>query len=159
MKALRRLAAIPFDVVFLQISVVAFIVLAFLQIFTRYVLNAPLPWTEEVATFFLIWLTHVGAWTLLRQDSHVRLELIDEFVGPGVRRWVHTLWDIVIAAILVAIIFAGWEILPQLQYDRTPALQVSYSVVMAIIPITSALMLMTVILRVTRTVLGIRGGR
>ena len=159
MKILQRLKNLKLDIVFLQFSVVALIVLSALQVFTRYVLNAPLSWTEEVSTWFLIWLTYVGAYSLLYRDSHARVEIIDEFFGERVARWVHTFWDFVIGVFLVALAYAGFMLMDVVVYDKSPALRVSYSVILSIIPIAAILMLITIILRIYRTIFNLSGGR
>lgn len=159
MKFFHQLKSIKYDIVFLQISIVALIVLSLLQVFTRYVLNAPLSWTEEVSTMFLIWMTYVGTYTLLYQDSHARVDLIDEFFGKRIARWIHTFWDIVIGVFLVALAYAGVSLMEVIAYDKTPALRISYAIVLCIIPIVAVLMLFTIVRRIYRTLFNLSGGR
>lgn len=158
-KIFERLEKIRIDIWFLQFSIVALIVLSVLQVFTRYVLNAPLSWTEEVSTWFLIWMTYVGAYTLLYRDAHARVEIIDEFCGENLARWTHTLWDFVIGVFLVALAYAGITLMDIVYYDKTPALRVSYSVIFSVIPIAAILMLITIIRRIYRTIFNLPGGR
>lgn len=159
MKFLQRLKCIKYDILFLQVSVVALIVLSVLQVFTRYVLNAPLSWTEEVSTWFLIWMTYIGTYTLLYRDTHARVEIIDELFGKPVARWVHTFWDFVIGSFLVVLAYAGVRLMDLIAYDKTPALRVSYAIVLCIIPIVSILMLITIARRIYRTLFNLPGGR
>jgi TRAP-type C4-dicarboxylate transport system permease small subunit len=159
MKFFHQLKSIKYDIVFLQISIIALIVLSLLQVFTRYVLNAPLSWTEEVSTMFLIWMTYVGTYTLLYQDSHARVDLIDEFFGKRIARWIHTFWDIVIGVFLVALAYAGVSLMEVIAYDKTPALRISYAIVLCIIPIVAVSMLFTIVRRIYRTLFNLSGGR
>ena len=48
------------------------------QVFTRYVLRAPSSWTEELATFLMIWVCMLGASVALYRGAHLG---IDYFVG------------------------------------------------------------------------------
>ena len=144
------------DKALLRLAIVAFITLAFLQIFTRYVTEEPLQWTEEVAVFVLMWMTYVGAWILIRSDSHVRLELIEVLFPAPVVRAINILWQLVILATLIIVIYAGIELVPQLSYDKTPALQISYSYVFAIIPISAFIMALYSIGRIYDLTLGRR---
>jgi len=159
MKILKRIQGVKIDILFLQFSVIALIVLSVLQVFTRYVLNAPLSWTEEVSTWFLVWMTYVGAYTLLYRDAHARVEIIDEFFGNRVARWVHTFWDVVIGLFLIAMAYAGIKFMYIIVYDKTPALRLSYSVVFSVIPIAAILMLVTIVRRVYLTINNREGGR
>lgn len=63
----------------LVIVVVAVLVLDVLwQVFTRFVLNNPSSWTEELAVFLLIWVALLGAAVALGRGAHLG---IDYFVG------------------------------------------------------------------------------
>ena len=48
------------------------------QVFTRFVLNSPSSWTDELATFLLIWAGLLGACVALKRGAHLG---IDYFVG------------------------------------------------------------------------------
>jgi TRAP-type C4-dicarboxylate transport system permease small subunit len=139
------------DEAILRLSLVAFIVLALLQIITRYVMNAPLQWTEEVAVFILIWMTYIGGWVLLRKNAHVRLEIVESLLPPFAVRIVDLFWNIIILGILCVLIYAGIKILPIVQSDKTPALQVSYAYVFAIIPLSCAVMALLTVGKIFKT--------
>lgn len=63
----------------LVMVVVAVLVLDVLwQVFTRFVLNNPSSWTEELAVFMLIWVSLLGAAVALGRGAHLG---IDYFVG------------------------------------------------------------------------------
>ena len=63
----------------LVMVVVAVLVLDVLwQVFTRFVLGNPSMWTEELATFMLIWVSLLGAAVALGRGAHLG---IDYFVG------------------------------------------------------------------------------
>ncbi len=63
----------------LVMVVVAVLVLDVLwQVFTRFVLNHPSTWTEELAVFLLIWVSLLGAAVALNRGAHLG---IDYFVG------------------------------------------------------------------------------
>jgi TRAP-type C4-dicarboxylate transport system permease small subunit len=48
------------------------------QVFTRFILKSPSTWTEELATFMLIWVSLLGAAVALSRGAHLG---IDYFVG------------------------------------------------------------------------------
>jgi len=63
----------------LVMVVVAFLVLDVLwQVFTRFILEHPSSWTEELATFLLIWVSLLGGAVALNRGAHLG---IDYFVG------------------------------------------------------------------------------
>lgn len=63
----------------LVMVVVAVLILDVLwQVFTRFILNDPSTWTEELAVFLLIWVSLLGAAVALGRGAHLG---IDYFVG------------------------------------------------------------------------------
>ena len=57
-----------------------------LQIFSRYVLNSPLGWTEEVSTLMWIWGVLWGAVFVLDEKDEVRFDIIYSAVRERTRR-------------------------------------------------------------------------
>ena len=59
------------------ISLALFAVLAgivFYQVFTRYVMNDPAGWTEEIARYFLVALVFIGAAMSVRKNNHIQVD-------------------------------------------------------------------------------------
>ena len=57
------------------------------QVVSRYLLQAPSSWTEELARFLLIWIGLLGAAYAYRTGAHMRLDLLENALGSaGVRR-------------------------------------------------------------------------
>lgn len=65
------------------VVLIAFITLAItIQVFTRYVLNQPLVWVEEAATYAFMWGAFVGASLGLKQDRHIKIATFVGFLEP-----------------------------------------------------------------------------
>ncbi|WP_096200767.1 TRAP transporter small permease [Bacillus sp. FJAT-45350] len=56
---------------------ILFFIIVLLQVFFRYVLNAPLPWTEEAARYLNIWAVLLGMAFAVYLKDHLRVDLID----------------------------------------------------------------------------------
>lgn len=61
------------------------IVVCFLQVLFRFVLNLPLAWTEELSRYVFIILIYCGASAAVIDNAHVRVELIDGVLSPRVK--------------------------------------------------------------------------
>ena len=75
------------------------------QVFTRKVLNNPSQWTEEIATFLLIWVALLGSAVALSLGAHLG---IDYFVGKlskGKRTFIEVI------AFALILIFAAYVML------------------------------------------------
>ncbi|WP_340108303.1 TRAP transporter small permease [Pikeienuella sp. HZG-20] len=59
--------------------------LVFSQFFSRYVLNFSLPWSEEVATFAMIWAGLLGLVGHLRTGDFISFNVLSKVRHPGIR--------------------------------------------------------------------------
>jgi len=117
------------------------VVISALQITLRYVFNAPLEWPEELSGVLVIWLTFLGAITLVRRGQHARVELLEFAGGKWLRRIFYTLWDICTVVFLVAVIVGAVSYMHQVTFERLPTLRIKLNYVIAVVPIASAIMI------------------
>jgi TRAP-type C4-dicarboxylate transport system permease small subunit len=82
---------------------VAMIIVLFLQVWFRYVLAAPLPWSEEGARFMLVWLSMLGACIAAREGQHFLFRWFVLFLPGEARFWFRRLCDLLAIAILAVI--------------------------------------------------------
>lgn len=65
-------------------SLVVTVVLIFYQVVMRYVFNNSPSWTEEIARYLFIWMSWLGTSLGVRDNKHIRVELIENaFVKRG----------------------------------------------------------------------------
>jgi tripartite ATP-independent transporter DctM subunit len=107
----------------------------------RYVFNAPLTWSDELASVLFLWLAMLGAVIALRRGEHMRLTTLVNRLPNTVRPWVE------LAARLVVILFVAEIIVPAYTYfdDQwdivTPALEIHDGLRVAAIGVVALLML------------------
>ncbi|MDO9499776.1 TRAP transporter small permease [Falsiroseomonas sp.] len=75
-----------------------------LQIFTRYVLNAPLSWTAELSTLAWVWGVLWGAALVLRDDEEIRFDILYGALPSLPRR----MCDVITGLAVVAVF--GWSL-------------------------------------------------
>ena len=88
------------------------VIVGFLQIFFRFVLRAPLPWSEELLRMSFIWVTFIGAGLGMSRHSHVSVDFFSSLLPVGFQRWLKVISDIIILAFIVflshlSILFVG----------------------------------------------------
>ena len=147
------------DIFLGQIILLVIILLTAVQVVLRFVFLAPLTWPEELSAILLIWLTFVGAVALTRRNDHIRVELVEEFAGPRIARWLDILFDIATIVFLALIISGGWDLIQRLTFERTPALRLRISIIVAVVPITAAIMIVFYVFTVLRNLRNLIGGR
>lgn len=90
-------------------ALVLFILLlpvAALQVIARYVLVTPLPWTEELSRFLLVWVAFLGAASVTRRKLHITVEFLSSKLPPFAGHLVNVVTYILIIFFL-AVVFWG----------------------------------------------------
>ncbi|MDF2929545.1 MAG: siaT 2 [Anaerospora sp.] len=65
----------------------AFIVLlACANVFMRYVVGAPWGWVEEVTIFTFVWLTMIGAASVIKAEGHCSIDVLVRRLPPKYER-------------------------------------------------------------------------
>lgn len=90
-----------------------------LQVFSRYVLNIGLVWTEDVAMFAMTWAVYFGASMAVHEKFHVRMMASVMVLPMGGALLISVLADLVWAAFLVFMMVYGWEYLELLWRQQT----------------------------------------
>lgn len=83
------------------------VVLNVTQVFTRYVMNDPLFWTEEMVRYTTVWLTFVGAAAASLYGDHMDMNLFLEVKNRRFQAFHQAFLQLVILAFCVLIIWQG----------------------------------------------------
>lgn len=77
------------------------------QVFTRYALNDPLFWTEEMVRYATVWLTFVGAAAASLYGDHMDMNLFLEVKSARFQAWHQGFLQLVVLGFCVLIIWQG----------------------------------------------------
>lgn len=72
-----------------------------MQVVLRYVFNAPVRWSEELARYVFVWITFIGLYLAWRKGAHLGLDLLPYMVGPSAARLLALLSEAIVLATLV----------------------------------------------------------
>lgn len=114
------------------------------QVFTRFILQNPSTWTEELATLLLIWVSLLGAALAFHRKGHLG---VDYFVGKlpqAPKRAVEIIVHIITAAFAVILIFGGLKIVSftLLTNQLSAAMQIPMGYVYIILPLSGGIILL-----------------
>lgn len=111
------------------------------DVLARMIFSAPTMWVIDVNEYMLVYATFLpAAWILLR-DSHVKVELVVQSVGPGTRRVLDVFSNVSGLLYCVILTWQGWLFAWQSYeagYRFSTALSAPQFPVYAIIPIGAA---------------------
>jgi TRAP-type C4-dicarboxylate transport system permease small subunit len=123
----------------LLLGILAIVVL--LQIFSRYVLRAPIFWTIDGATILLVWVSFLGAATASFRRAHFAMEFVADALPAPLGRWISIIANLLVVLILVELAVVGWQF-AMLQMDQMyPSIQMPKGLAAAAIPLSAALMI------------------
>src|SRR5690606_30539865 len=81
------------------------------QVAARYVFNAPLTWSEELARYVFIWLSFLGGWLAWARREHLGIDLLAVALSPRPRWLLLRLCEVVLLAFAIAAMVFGRRIL------------------------------------------------
>ncbi len=112
------------------------------QVFFRYVLDAPLSWTEELARYAFVWVTFLGAAVAFRHRGHIVVDMLLHMIPAQVRAVLIWAVEVLVTITLVILVRDGLRMVETTANVRATMLQIPMSYVYASIPVSSALMLL-----------------
>lgn len=119
----------------------------FAGVISRYVFNAPLTWSDELASILFLWLAMLGAVIALRRDEHMRLTTFLGLMSPRRRAWVEALGVVVIVVFALLMLEPSYEHFIDQWVVTTPALEWHDGVRVAAIGVGCVLLLVIALAR------------
>lgn len=113
------------DVVFKWLTVVilgGMTLLIFTQVLCRFVFNAPLAWSEEIAKYLFIWMTFIAGYMGARRGKHIGVEAVQKALPPMGGKILKCFSNMVCAAFFGAVIYYTLRFWGKLAMQTSPAL-------------------------------------
>ena len=112
------------------------------QVFSRYVLNDPSSWTDELARYTMVWLGLLGASYLFGIKGHLAITLLDSYLKGKAHIALQILINgISFAFVSLAMLKGGLALMGRTTQQLSPALQLPMSTVYSILPISAVIIL------------------
>jgi len=107
-----------------------------LQVLNRAVLHIPMPWTEEAARYFFIWLSLMGVIRVARKRAFLKVDLLYMALPDSLKRACDIFAQIVILILTIAILRACAILLPMTMTRYAPAMNISMFWMYVAIPLS-----------------------
>lgn len=131
------------------------------QVFTRYVLQDPSSWTEELATFLMVWVGMLGASVALNRGAHLGIDYFTAKLSEKKRMYtVLSVFALVAIFSLLILIIGGIElvIITLRTNQLSPALSLKMGYVYLALPISGFFLLFYSVELFIETLTGISKG-
>jgi TRAP-type C4-dicarboxylate transport system permease small subunit len=137
-----------------MVLVVALAVVVFLQVFNRFVLKAPLAWSEDLAMLLFQWVAFLGAAVGVKRMRHFGIELVVRKLSEKSRRWIEILVPFIVGIVAVTMITEGYKLI-QFNINRTySSMDLSYIWAYLPIPLSGVLIIIFLIEQEARRLKG-----
>ena len=142
----------------LFVLVLSLLILIALQVFTRYVLQASLPWTEEVARMVLVWAVMLGAAVAMERNEHYAITVLSDLFRGTTRKVVLIATNILGLVFLVLLVVYGTEYMAANMKTVYVSTQVSRGWIYLAMPVGATIMVLSLLMDSIEALLD-RGGR
>jgi len=146
-RVLRALAEGP-----AALLVLAEITVLSLGVISRYVLQSPLTWSDELASILFLWLAMLGAVVAMQHGEHMRLTVFVAKLPAAQRRWVDSMVAGLTVLFCAVLMGPAWEHMNEQWVILTPALEIPDAWRVAAVLVGLSLMLLQSVLRLVRHV-------
>ena len=107
----------------------------FIQVIFRYVLNAPLSWTEEVSRYLMIWVCFLGSAMAVKRGEHIGVSFIRDRFPRKMQAVVGVVIGLAVLFFVGLSAYTGTIMTIQVVSQLTPATRISMAWAYASIPI------------------------
>ena len=112
----------------------------FYQFFTRYVLSDSAAWTEEIARYFLVVVTFIGASMAVRRNSHIHVEFLYRWLPARAGRALSGAVDVLRIGFFAYATWLSLELMPKMANLNMTVVDLPMSYVYALVTLGFAMM-------------------
>ena len=122
------------------VSFAAMVHLTCWQVFTRYILKNPSPWSEELVSYLFAWMALIGASVVTGERGHMNIPVVVDKMGEGSKKC-FLIFAEIIAFLFSAIIlvYGGLKITSLAMGQLTSSLGVAVGVFYIVMPLCGIL--------------------
>ena len=124
---------------------------AILGVFFRYVMQSPFMWTEEVSRYLLVWMGFTAISIALRQDRHIKVEIMPKLVPPVIAKATGYLVDALVAFFFIVLLQQGY-LMTVNNIMMASTFKLSMAWIKVAVPVAAALTLAQLVLNVVRKI-------
>ncbi len=125
--------------------VVALAVVVFLQVFNRFVLKAPLAWSEDLAMLLFQWVAFLGAAVGVKRVRHFGIELVVKRMSAKTRHWIEILIPWIMGCVALTMVTEGYKLLLFNKNRIYSSMDLSYIWTYSAIPVSGVLIIIFLI--------------
>jgi tripartite ATP-independent transporter DctM subunit len=111
-----------------------------LQVYFRYIAQSPLPWSEELSRYLLVWLTFGGGALAYQRSAHVSLSLLPDWLKPRPRAALQAFIAASVLLFALTLMCSGYQFMLRNHAQLSPAMRLPMSLPNAALPLGGLLL-------------------
>ena len=123
---------------------IAMTLLILLQVFFRFVIYVPFPWSEECARYLMIWMGMLGSVIALRNQRHIGVLFFVEKLPRLPEKAVRVLVQAAVAVFLGILCWQGVQFAVFNADQTSPAMEISMLIPFSAIPVGCIMMILVI---------------
>jgi len=132
--------------VLMGIALTVIVACVAVEVFFRFALNSSLPWSGELATMGLVWMSLLGGSYAISKQANIRIEILVSFFPARLRQRLEVLTNLVLLALFASLFVVGLRYTLVIAPARTSALVVSQAFFYAAVPVSAAFMFLSTLI-------------
>ena len=131
------------------VSLIAMTALTCWQVFTRYVLNNPSTWSEELVGYLFAWASLFGASLITGERGHMNIPVVVEKMPLGAQKFFGVFGELIAMAFsLIILVYGGYRITLLAMGQMTSSLGVAVGVFYVAMPVCGVINILYTILNI-----------
>jgi TRAP-type C4-dicarboxylate transport system permease small subunit len=138
-KVSRVLRRVMVPVISVLCGVMTLVVLA--QVVFRYVFLRPLPWSEELARYLMVWIVCLASSEAYAQGSHIGVSMIIDALKPSLRKIMILIIHLAVSVLMGLLVYHGFKLSFLVRDQLSPAMEISMTWPYLAVPVGASLTL------------------
>ena len=110
-----------------------------LAIISRFVIKIPIPWTEELSRYLMIWMAFIAGGLGLNQGVHVGINFVVQKVPQPFSKWIGLVTNSALLIFFLVLIIQGFHMTILVATQMSPVLRISMAWVYSSLPVGAML--------------------
>ncbi|MGB0293992.1 MAG: TRAP transporter small permease [Flavobacteriaceae bacterium] len=114
------------------------------QVFSRYILQTPSSFTDELSRYLMIWIGILGAAYVSGMNAHVRIDVFVSRLSKGMQKKIQLMVRLAIAFFSLVVLIIGGSRLVYISFilgQKSPALQIPLAYVYLVLPLSGCIII------------------
>jgi len=136
---------------------VVMVILVFLQVYTRFLTDNSITWSEELSRFVMIWMIFLASTLTFRTNSHIAVDNVVKLFPSKIRVFIEVVAHLFMLAFIAVVLWGAFIVIPTTAIQTSPSNNIVMAYVYISIPISMAIIALEVLKRLYNMIHIIRG--